>query len=122
MVGATDTAETNLHANRWLKSPRPGPPRQQWLKPGSPPNYQQRSSNEMSKNTNSTNNANPIVSSSEREGLISVEELFQIMTDSIPIARNSMSNVYRANAKNASVSPEVFLSLQWRSINPTSKL
>jgi hypothetical protein len=68
-----------------------GPPRQQWPKQGSPPNYQQHRSNVTSKNTNTTNITNPIVGSADSEGLFSVEELFQIMTDLIPIAQNCKS-------------------------------
>jgi hypothetical protein len=104
----TETAEGELHAavqqqqplatspgqplcqrQQWVQ--QQGPPRQQWPKSGSPPNFQQHRSNEMSKNTNPTNNTNPILGSSDSQGLFSVEELFQIMTDLIPIAQNCKS-------------------------------
>jgi hypothetical protein len=74
---------------QWVQ--QQGPPRQQWPKPGSPPNFQQHRSNVTSKTTNPINNTNPIVGSSDSQGLFSVEELFQIMTDLIPIAENCKS-------------------------------
>jgi hypothetical protein len=89
------------NANRWpgLQGQQPtvqrqqwvqhqGPSRQKWLKPGSPPNYQQHRYNGISKNTNPINITNPILGSSDSQDLFSVEELFQIMTDLIPIAQN----------------------------------
>jgi hypothetical protein len=63
-----------FQSQQWVQ--HQGPRRQLWPKPGSPPNYQQRKSIGISKNTNPTKNTNPIVDTSDGEDLFSVEDLF----------------------------------------------